>query len=293
MKRTYLFSILLFLSVYVSAQITEEQDQPNSLPNLTTTTNAQKALLAALRKESTHDFDALFSKDILPIMFPEKIMLEKFSKKYNQKLKDFKRDTLNIKSEGGNLKPNAHFILNSATPLVKTDKSKIKILRKDSTAVAFSTQYDDWKQQLALVFDKDEKQTFVIHVEPDALTDFYDKTNKALKYTVTTGALSDYGNLRVTLENAKRFPVIVELTSQDGKVLETAYSDGSKIVTFENIQPNKYTMRLIYDDNKNHRWDPGNYLENRQSEEVIYFPKELDVRANWDVEQPFDLKISN
>lgn len=83
MKRTYLFSILLFLSVYVSAQITEEQDQPNSLPNLTTTTNAQKALLAALRKESTHDFDALFSKDILPIMFPEKIMLEKFSKKYN------------------------------------------------------------------------------------------------------------------------------------------------------------------------------------------------------------------
>lgn len=217
----------------------------------------------------------------------------KFSKKYNQKLKDFKRDTLNIKSESGNLKPNAHFILNSATPLVKTDKSKIKILRKDSTAVAFSTQYDDWKQQLALVFNKDEKQSYIIHLEADALTDFYDKTNKALKYTVTTGAFSDYGNLRVTLENAKRFPVIVELTSKDGKVLETAYNDGSKIVTFENIQPNKYTMRLIYDDNKNRRWDPGNYLENRQSEEVIYFPKELDVRGNWDVEQPFDLKISN
>ena len=47
---------------------------------------------------------------------------------------------------------------------------------------------------------------------------------------------------------------------------------------------------MIYDDNKNKVWDAGNYLEKRQSEEVIYFPKELDVRANWDVEQPFDLR---
>ena len=35
----------------------------------------------------------------------------------------------------------------------------------------------------------------------------------------------------------------------------------------------------------------GNYLEKRQPEEVIYFSKEIDVRANWDVEQVFDLSI--
>jgi hypothetical protein len=30
-------------------------------------------------------------------------------------------------------------------------------------------------------------------------------------------------------------------------------------------------------------------MEKRQSEEVIYFPKEIDVRTNWDVEQPFSI----
>jgi hypothetical protein len=47
---------------------------------------------------------------------------------------------------------------------------------------------------------------------------------------------------------------------------------------------------VIYDDNKNGVWDAGNFIEKRQSEEVIYFGKEIDVRANWDVEQPFNLK---
>jgi len=50
---------------------------------------------------------------------------------------------------------------------------------------------------------------------------------------------------------------------------------------------NKNNSSLI---NKNRIWDAGDYLKKQQSEEVIYFPKPLDVRANWDVEQPFDLK---
>jgi hypothetical protein len=50
-----------------------------------------------------------------------------------------------------------------------------------------------------------------------------------------------------------------------------------------------YTLRVVYDENANGRWDTGNFLEKRQAEEVIYFPKQLDVRANWDVDQVFTL----
>ena len=55
----------------------------------------------------------------------------------------------------------------------------------------------------------------------------------------------------------------------------------------------KTSSNEFYDDNKNKKWDAGNYLQKTQSEEVLYFPKELDVRANWDVEQVFDLKNTN
>ena len=128
---------------------------------------------------------------------------------------------------------------------------------------------------------------------PDALTDFYEKQNDTLTYRITTKNASDYGNLRVILENAKRFPIIVELTDKDGKVKATEYTEKNPTIEFLYIEPAKYNLRIIYDDNKNKVWDTGNYLEKRQSEEVIYFSKEIDVRTNWDVEQPFNLGFTN
>ena len=91
------------------------------------------------------------------------------------------------------------------------------------------------------------------------------------------------------MENVKRFPVIIELTDKEGKVKETSFTELNSSVEFLAIEPNKYWIRVIYDDNKNKVWDTGNFMEKRQSEEVIYFPKEIEVRANWDVEQPFSL----
>ena len=113
--------------------------------------------------------------------------------------------------------------------------------------------------------------------------------NDTLSYNFTTNNLSDYGNLKVTLENVNRFPVIVELLDEKGDVAASEYSDKNKEIIFDLLEPNKYTLRVIYDDDKDKSWTSGNFLELRQSEEVICFPKELDVRANWDVEQPVDL----
>ena len=58
---------------------------------------------------------------------------------------------------------------------------------------------------------------------------------------------------------------------------------------FETIEPRQYTIRIIYDDNSDNEWTTGNYLAKKQAEEIIYFPKLIDVRANWDVEQDFIL----
>ena len=59
--------------------------------------------------------------------------------------------------------------------------------------------------------------------------------------------------------------------------------------SFDTIEPKLYILRVIYDDNGNEEWDTGNYLAKKQAEEIIYFPKKIDVRANWDVEQEFGL----
>jgi hypothetical protein len=91
------------------------------------------------------------------------------------------------------------------------------------------------------------------------------------------------------LDNVRQFPLIVELTDTKGKVLYSAYSEDQTQIDFNLIKPELYTVRVIYDANKNKEWDTGSFLEKRQTEEVIYHPKEIDVRANWDVEQNINL----
>lgn len=217
---------------------------------------------------------------------------DKYTGTFNFKIKDQKKDSLSIVA-----KPNAilnfrdRFTLETATPLVNFDKSKIKILTKDSVDVPFTTEYDEFNQKLYLDFKKEPSEKYNFTLLPGALTDFYEKSNDTLRYKLDTKSTTEYGNLNVTLENVKHFPVLVELTNAKGEVLTSQYTESNPVITFSLLEPALFSLRAIYDENKNKTYDPGNFLEKKYAEEVIYFSKEIDVRANWDVEQPFDLSI--
>ncbi len=237
-------------------------------------------------------------KDSLQIWFPPikndslavSIVKNGFSADYMVKIKDQKKDTLSFSgSTGGDLAFRKKFGVISSIPLTAIDASKIKLFNKDSVAVTFTTTYDEWKQEVVFDFEKQPLEKYKLTVFPGALTDFYEKKNDTLTYTLSTRNTSDYGNLRVILERVQRYPVIVEITDEKGVVMEREVVEKDTKVFFDLIEPKKYTLRVVYDDNKNGVWDAGNYIEKRQSEEVIYFAKEIDVRANWDVEQPFDI----
>ena len=218
------------------------------------------------------------------------VQKDNFDKEFVVKIKTQKADTLSISPEfSGNLPLRERFTLNTNIPLLKFDVSKINISNKDSIAVPFTTTYDEFGQKLFFNFNKESLEKYKILLLPGALTDFYDRPNDSLTYRIATKNTSDYGNLRISLENVKKFPVLVELTDKAGVVKAFEYTENNPVIEFIGIEPAIYTLRLIYDDNKNKVWDTGSFMEKRQSEEVIYFPKDIDVRANWDVEQPFNV----
>jgi len=217
---------------------------------------------------------------------------DKFKGDFKFKIKTQKIDSINIVAvQKSVLNFREQFTLESATPLTKIDHSKIKLLNKDSVSVDFTTKYDDFNQRLFFDFKKEPSEKYTITIMPDALNDYLGQPNDTLVYKLNTKTLSDYGNLRVNLQNVKHFPVIVDLLDTKGEVVASEYSEKNTQIVFDLLEPALFTLRIIYDDNKNKIWDTGNYLEKRQSEEVVYFSKEIDVRANWDVDQLFDVSL--
>ncbi|WP_408079934.1 Ig-like domain-containing protein [Flavobacterium plantiphilum] len=237
-------------------------------------------------------------KDSLQIWFKpiktDSLKVEVSQENYNRdfivKIRNPKKDSLTISS----INPagfNDRFALESSTPLVQFDETKIKLINTDSTEVKFTTNYDEFNQKLFFDFQKEVAQKYSFNILPGALTDFFDQTNDTLNYQISTKSLEDYGNLKVKLENVKSFPVIIELLKSTGDVVTSEYINENTTINFKLLDPAQFSLRAIYDTNKNRRYDPGNFLEKRYAEEVIYFSGEIDVRANWDVEQTFDLSI--
>jgi hypothetical protein len=80
---------------------------------------------------------------------------------------------------------------------------------------------------------------------------------------------------------------IVQLIDKSYKVILEVRNQ--RKVTFADVIPGDYQIRLIIDKNANGRWDPGNYFKNTEPEKVIYYRAPdgttaiKGVKANWDI----------
>ena len=106
-----------------------------------------------------------------------------------------------------------------------------------------------------------------------------------------TKTYEDYGTLFLQVENNSDLPYFIEILNFKGEKIRKELGD--KIdgnYSFYNLIPDKYTVRIIIDENKNFEWDTGNYLKKIQPEKVIYLTNELDLRANWELNESIEIK---
>ncbi len=118
----------------------------------------------------------------------------------------------------------------------------------------------------------------------------YGLTNDSLGFAFSTGSLREYGSilLNVSLDNTAT-PYIIQLLDAKERVLREFYLIESQQVQMDFLKPDTYLIKAIADRWPNRRWDTGVYTEGRQPERVYYFPDELIVRANWDIEKTWKL----
>lgn len=191
-------------------------------------------------------------------------------------------------SPNGVLEFTKKFAVEGSIPLVSFDKTLVNIINKDSVEVPFTTSFKEQDNSYVLDFEKQEVQQYKIRMLPEAVKDFYGNTNDTLNFQLSTKLKSDYGNLRVTLANAK-LPLIVQLVDDKGDVKYEQYTDSSNIVDFTDIAPRNYFLRAIFDTNENKVYDTGSFLNKVQPERVSYFPTEIEIRSNFDYVETFTL----
>lgn len=177
------------------------------------------------------------------------------------------------------------FFLNTNNPINKIDTTKVKLFEADTIPIKYNIINSKKLNKLGILFDKKPESNYNIKLMPNAISDIYAIKNDTLDYKLSTKAIDDYGSITLNINNVKSKNLIIEILTgkNQDELVERKFITTSTKVVFDLLEPQKYTIRVIVDENKNNKWDTGSYLQKLHPEKIIYHEaiNNYDLRANF------------
>ena len=197
-------------------------------------------------------------------------------------------------AKSGNIDVGDSIVLSFDAPIVGIDPAGVHFeVKRDTLWVP----YGDAVPQFRLVDDCNPMRywlpvttlpdsTYRLTIDSAAVTSVYGLSNEKLSKELRVKGLEQYANVffKVNVKDS----AFVELLGSGEKVLRTVPVVNGAFELI-NVTPGTYFLRLTIDSNGNGKWDTGNYKSHLQPEEVYYYPKKLRLRANWDMDESWNI----
>lgn len=191
--------------------------------------------------------------------------------------------------------PNATLRISFPAPLEKFDTAAIHIYcmvdsqwYKAPFDVQHSTFRNATERDWDITADWLPDTEYSFEIDTLAFADIYGRTSEPYKTGFKVRSLDEYASLFVNVSPVDSATVVVQLLDKsDNPVMESVCQDGT--AEFYYVTPGTYYMRAFVDSNGNGRWDTGNFYEDRQPEQVYYYPEEFECKAKWDITKSWNL----
>jgi uncharacterized protein (DUF2141 family) len=182
------------------------------------------------------------------------------------------------------------FELTFNNPLKKFDSAKL-ILRDTNYKPLQAALWaiDSTRTKISLAVKWQEAAGYRLIMDTTAIIDSANnRLNKIDTIRFFAKEQSNYGNVVLRFSNldVSKHPVL-QLVQGDAVV--NSYPLNALEWSNKFINPGEYEIRILFDDNKNGKWDAGDYSKKLQPEKAITLKDKLSIKANWDNER--DIKL--
>lgn len=183
--------------------------------------------------------------------------------------------------------------IGTSTPIARADTAAFHLeMLVDTiwTAVPHSPVRADTLNPLTglvIDFDTGPGQKYRIRVDSLGVENIYGLHNKDFSQELKVRALEEYSNLVLNI-TPDSLPMMVELLSEADNPVRVVSAEKGKAI-FRYVNPGTYYARLWIDADSNGIWTTGCVIDSLQPEEVYYYPRKIDLKANWDVENSWDI----
>ncbi len=147
------------------------------------------------------------------------------------------------------------------------------------------------QRRYELYTDWIEGANYSLEIDSLAFEDIYGLVSDKYKSGIQVPKLETYGTLFMNLtglpEATDSADIYVSLLSGQNVVKQVKCQ--GRTAEFYYIKPGKYYLSAFIDRNHNGTWDTGDYYQNRQPEEVYYYPEEVECKAKWDITKEWNV----
>ncbi|HVN58306.1 MAG TPA: Ig-like domain-containing domain [Bacteroidales bacterium] len=198
--------------------------------------------------------------------------------------------------QGGNIKPGQRVFFTSSTPLIEPDTSRLRLYHlngKERERVKAGLKADSaGTRKYYLVARLEEGEKYLLIRDKGMFRDIYGLVSDSAGIIVNVKNRDAYGHLVMSVSNGKGNLIIQLLTQKEGVIEERKITDKGQ-ADFPLLERGFYRLRVIYDLNGDGKWTPGNYDLKLQPEPVSYYREEVEVRANFDITDYWDVGLVN
>lgn len=182
-----------------------------------------------------------------------------------------------------------HLILTTSSPVESIDRSKIVLTEDSIPRTNFGLTKDTTAPfSYVLRYNWRPKRNYQLSIEEGAFLGFFGDKNKSVSKSFTMNEADNFGDivLDVTLPDTTGKQYLVQLINEKMDVIYRSVPiRQSAKIPFRQFPGGKYTLRIVYDENQNGEWDPGDVYQRKQPERVWYLGKTFIIRANWEQEE--------
>lgn len=178
-------------------------------------------------------------------------------------------------------------------PVASIDTAAIHIeIKKDSLweEIPFLFVSDSvLPRKYEILAEWEPEKEYQLSIDSMAFKGVYGLHTNKVKQTMKVKKLDEYGTILLNITGADS-TAVVELLDGSGKVLRQQRITPQNTADFYYLNPGtKFYIRLFNDRNGNGVWDTGKYSEHLQPEEVYYFPKVWEMKANFEFEENWNI----
>lgn len=144
-------------------------------------------------------------------------------------------------------------------------------------------------RQYQILAEWQPEQEYQLSIDSMAFKGMYGLHTDKVKQAIKVKKMDEYGTILLNIKGATP-NAIAELLDASGNVLRQQPVTVEGTADFYYLNPStKYYIRLFNDRNNNGVWDTGDYDKKIQPEEMYYFPKVWEMKANFEFEENWDI----